>query len=144
MAEPSLLQRGFKTMREAFTALRTGGDGENKTGALGRAQRKGEAKSGGADGVGQARVGARGLSETDAYDDGEDERRRRRARQMVMGNQEAEVVATPNTPERDLQQLAPEFRAQIVGGLAAANSFTAGSTLAAQPGFDDPSTTGRW
>lgn len=126
MAEQNFLQRGLTTFREVVREARTG-DGKGVGGAMGRAARgaAGKAKAG----LGKIKKSL-GFSDVDQMEPDEDQhRRRRRARELLGDDEPTFTGVLQRDARRDLSTVAPEFRAQVSSGLAAANSMTAGSTL---------------
>ncbi len=76
-----------------------------------------------------------GFSQVDAYTEEDDEQRRKKKARSFFGDDEPSFVSVRKSdPKRDLSTIAPEFRAQVSAGLAAANSHTTGSTLVEAPG----------
>lgn len=134
MAQPNLVQRGLQSLSQTVNALRTG-EGESRAARLGRGERRG---------IGRAKAGlknlrvALGFGTVDAFDDDLDEQRRQRRARAILGDDAPPVfVARDGTEHRDLNAtVAPEFRAQVAAGLAAANTMTTGSTLVDGGGFD--------
>jgi hypothetical protein len=126
MAEQSFMQRGLQGFRDTMRDLRTG-EGKGGAAAIGRGAKKAAKNVKG--GLGRLKK-AFGFSYVDAFnEDIEEQRRRKRARQF-MGDDEPEYVGVrTQDPKRDLATVAPEYRAQVSSGLAAANSMTTGSTL---------------
>lgn len=126
MAEPNFLQRGLSTFRDVVREARTG-EGKSIGAAMGRAAK-------GAAGKAKASLGkikkTLGFSDVDQMEPDEDQqRRRRRARELLGDDEPAYSGILQRDTRRDLSTVAPEFRAQVSSGLAAANSMTAGSTL---------------
>lgn len=117
-----------------MTALRTG-EGDGAAARLGRSARGGirRAKSG------LKNLGiSLGFAPVDAYEeDVEDQRRRKRARAILGDDGPSVFLGQDASQARDLRAtVAPEFRAQVAAGLAAANTLTTGSTLVNAP-LDD-------
>jgi hypothetical protein len=127
MAEQNFLQRGLSGMRETVRELRTG-EGKGGAAQVGKSI-KGGVKSAKA-GLGKLKrsLGFSGVDEftPEEQDEG---RRRKRARQLLGDDEPTFTGAPGKDPNRDLSTVAPEFRAQVSAGLAAANSMTVGSTL---------------
>ena len=116
MAKPNLVQRGLQNLNTTARAVRTG-EGEGKAAKLGKAARKGLKKA--KDGMDNlaASLGFGGIQ-------------RRKAARMIFAEDAPVFVQRDGTDGRDLATtVAPEFRAQVSAGLAAANTMTAGSTL---------------
>ena len=134
MAEQNFLQRGLAslrtTVRDTVRELRTG-EGKSGAAAVGRGAKRAAKRA--QVGFGKLKR-AFGFSYVDTFnEDLEEERRKRRAR-VFMGESDPDFigVATKDV-QRDLATVAPEFRAQVSSGLAAANSMTTGSTLVDGP-----------
>lgn len=128
MATQNLVQRSLRSLNQTVTAFRTG-EGDGAAARLGRSTRRGiERAKAGLKNLGGASVGS---SSVDAYeDDVDDQRRRRKARSLIGDDAPMVFVAKDGAETRDLNAtVAPEFRAQVAAGLAAANTMTAGSTL---------------
>ncbi|HEY4220239.1 MAG TPA: hypothetical protein VGO62_02835 [Myxococcota bacterium] len=127
MAEQNFLQRGLSGFRDTVRELRTG-DGKGGAAQVGKGVKNavGKAKAG----LGKLKK-TLGFSSTDAFDpDDQDEHRRRKRARELLGDDEPTFTGTgQRDPHRDLSTVAPEFRAQVSSGLAAANSMTTGSTL---------------
>lgn len=126
MAEQNFIQRGLAGMRDAVREARTG-EGKGTGAAVGRAAKGaiGKAKAG----LGKLKKSL-GFTDVDHFDPDEDQQKRRRRARELLGDDEPSYAGVPrNDPRRDLSTVAPEFRAQVSSGLAAANSMTAGSTL---------------
>lgn len=131
MAEPNLVQRGLQSLSDGFKAVRTG-EGKTPAARLGKSVRRGAAK---------AKTSFSRLTTllgltvgVDAFDDDLDDQRRRKRAQELIGNEEPLFVARQPNETRDLNAtVAPEYRGQVAAGLAAANSHTMGSTLADAP-----------
>jgi|GEM_PF-1106030 len=132
--QPGLLQRGLNNLRNNARTRESGteradGKSEGKgAGKLGKAGKKSLSKAKG--GLKNLRAHL-GFSGVDAYeDDYEEQRRRKRVRQLINPDEE-EVVFTPRSGEnQNIQEtIAPEFRGQMAAGLAAGNSLTSGSTI---------------
>ncbi|MCC7072588.1 MAG: hypothetical protein IT383_14765 [Deltaproteobacteria bacterium] len=126
MAEQGFLQRGLTGMRNTVREVRTG-EGKGTAAAVGKSAKKaiGKAKAG----LEKVKRGL-GFSGVDDFDGAaEDEQRRRKRARELIGDDEPTLVPKEAEPRRDLSTVAPEFRAQISAGLAAANSMTTGSTL---------------
>lgn len=127
MERQNLVQRSLRGLGESVRALRTG-EGDGSAARLGRSARQG---------VKRARAGLKnlgatlGFSTVDAYeDDTEEQQRRRRARVFLSDDGPPLYVPQEARQGRDLQStVAPEFRAQVAAGFAAANTLTTGSTL---------------
>lgn len=97
----------------------------------GKAKRKG--RSGKSAGIGVGGAGGIELSEIDAWEDDPDQQRRRQSFLDLLGsddtvllNDDLEDVLEP------METIAPEFRPQVTTRMAAARSFTSGSTLSKQ------------
>jgi hypothetical protein len=126
VAEQNFLQRGLNGFRDTVRELRTG-EGKGGAAAIGRGAKK--AGKGIKAGLGKLRR-TFGFSDKDTFNEDIDEQRRRRKARQFMGDDEPEYVGVrTQDPKRDLSTVAPEFRAQVSSGLAAANSMTTGSTL---------------
>lgn len=126
MAEQNFLQRGLSGMRDTVRELRTG-EGQGGAAAIGRSAKKagGKVKAG----LGKLKK-TLGFSDVDTFDpDQENQRRRKRARELLGDDEPSFAGMEKKNPNRDLSTVAPEFRAQVSSGLAAANSMTTGSTL---------------
>lgn len=127
MATQNLLQRSLRSLGESVRALRTG-EGDSGAAKLNRSARQG---------VRKAKSSLKNLSVTlgfsavDAYeDDAEEQQRRRRARNLLSDDTPMVFMQQNGTDGRDLNAtVAPEFRAQVAAGFAAANTLTTGSTL---------------
>lgn len=136
MASPNLVERSLRSLGETVTALRTG-EGEGSAARLGRSARKGirRAKAG----LKNLQV-ALGFSSLDTYEDDPDEQqRRRRARALIGDDLSAVCVQQDQAKGRNLNAtVAPEFRAQVAAGFAAANTYTTGSTTVSPDGDSDP------
>ena len=118
MADQSFLQRGLTGFRDTMRGV-----GQ----AMGKAA-QGAAKKAKAS-MGTVKK-SMGFSDVDAFnDDVETERRKNKARKFFGDDEPSFVGVRTEDPKRDLGTVAPEFRAQVSSGLAAANSQTAGSTL---------------
>lgn len=119
---PNILQRGMQNVR----------DGINRTGqATKRAIQRAKG--------GLKNLTGTGFSPVDSYTEEDDEQRRKKKAARFFGDDEPSFVSVRKSdPKRDLSTIAPEFRAQVSAGLAAANSHTTGSTLveAPQPAAD--------
>jgi hypothetical protein len=128
MAKPNLVQRGLRNLGSTARAVRTG-EGDGKAAKLGKAARKGLKKAkAGMDNL-AATLGFGGI-QADAYEEEPEEHRRRKAARMIFAEDAPVFVQRDGTDGRDLATtVAPEFRAQVSAGLAAANTMTAGSTL---------------
>src|SRR4051794_21510268 len=126
MAEQNFLQRGLSGLRETARELRTG-EGGGAAAGIGRGAKKaaGKAKAG----LGKIKKSL-GFSGVDEFqpEEQDQQRRRKRARELL-GDDEPTFSGAPKDQRRDLSTVAPEFRAQVSAGLAAANSMTTGSTL---------------
>ncbi len=142
-AQPGLLQRGLNNLRnntrlrESGTDRAEGKAAEGKGAAkAGKSARKGVSKAKG--GLKNLRVHL-GFSGIDAYDeDYEDQRRRRRARQVINPDDEEAVFTPMSGPNRDINEnVAPEFRAQVAAGFVEGYSHTSGSTIIAGEDGDD-------
>jgi hypothetical protein len=119
---PNILKRGMQGVR----------DGLNRTG---QATKKAIQRAKG----GLKQLTGAGFSPVDQYTEEDDEQRRKKKAAKFFGDDEPSFVSVrKNDPRRDLSTIAPEFRAQVSAGLAAANSHTTGSTLveAPQPATD--------
>ena len=126
MAEQNFLQRGLSGFKDTVRSLRTG-EGDGAAAGLGKTAKKaaGKAKAG----LGKIKRSL-GFSGVDDFDpEIEDQRRRKRARELLGDDEPAFAGVQKKDPKRDLSTVAPEFRAQVSAGLAAANSMTTGSTL---------------
>jgi hypothetical protein len=124
--EQNFVQRGLNGFRETVRELRTG-EGKGGAAAIGRGAKK--AAKGMKTGLGKLRR-TFGFSDKDTFNEDIDEQRRRRRARQFMGDDDPEYVGVrTQDPKRDLSTVAPEFRAQVSSGLAAANSMTTGSTL---------------
>lgn len=126
MADQSFLQRGLNGFRETVREVRTG-DGKGTAANVGKTAKKaiGKAKAG----LDKVKRGL-GFNPVDDYDAAaEDEQKRRKRARELIGDDEPPPVPVQAEPKRDLSTIAPEFRAQVSAGLAAANSMTTGSTL---------------
>lgn len=126
MAEQNFLQRGLSGMRETMREVRTG-EGKGAGAAVGRAARgaAGKAKAG----LGKLKK-ALGFSQVDEFDPEQEQQKRRKRARELLGDDEPSFTGVPQKDgRRDLSTVAPEFRAQVSSGLAAANSMTTGSTL---------------
>jgi hypothetical protein len=141
MADQNFIQRGLSGMREAVRPRETRearteggksgkaeGDKQGVGSAVGRAAKGavGKAKAG----LGKLKktLGFSGVDEMEP-EDNDQQQRRRRARELL-GDDEPSFAGIPQKDgRRDLSTVAPEFRAQVSSGLAAANSMTVGSTL---------------
>jgi hypothetical protein len=135
MADNNFIRRGLPQARDTTRDARDrqkaeGGQGgqEGVGGAVGRAAKKA---------VGKAKAGldklkkSLGFSGVDEFDPEQEdrERKKKRARELL-GDDEPSFAGVPQKDaRRDLSTVAPEFRAQVSAGLAAANSMTTGSTL---------------
>jgi len=131
MADPGLVQRGLKNLSESVHAVRTG-EGESASARLGQSFKRAGKKAKSSFARLTTLLGLTvGL---DAYDDDVDDQRRRKRARALIGGSEIDFVAKSPGEHRDLAAtVAPEFRAQVASGLAAANSHTMGSTLADAP-----------
>ena len=136
MAKPNLVQRGLRNLGQTARAVRTG-EGDGKAAKLGKAAKKGLRKAkAGMDGLAGA-LGFGGI-QADAFEEEPDEHRRRKAAQLIFAEDAPVFVQRDGTDGRDLNTtVAPEFRAQVSAGLAAANTMTAGSTLVDPGGAKD-------
>lgn len=134
MATQNLLQRSLRSLGESVRALRTG-EGNSGAAKLNRSARQG---------VKKAKSGLKNLSVTlgfsaiDAYDDDPDEQQRRRRARTLLSDDAPMVFMQQNGVDgRDLNStVAPEFRAQVSAGFAAANTYTTGSTLVSSEAGD--------
>lgn len=118
MAEQGFLQRGLTGFRDTMRGVGS---------AVGRAA-SGAAKKAKAS-MGTVKK-SMGFSDVDAFnDDIEQERRKKKAAKFFGDDEPSFVGVRTEDPKRDLSTVAPEFRAQVSSGLAAANSQTTGSTL---------------
>ena len=128
MARPNIVQRGLRNLSTTARQVRTG-EGDTGASKLGKAARKGLKKAkAGMDNL-AATLGFGGI-QADAFEEDPTEHRRRKAAQLIFGEDDAVFIQRDNTDGRDLNStVAPEFRAQVASGLAAANTMTAGSTL---------------
>jgi len=136
MAQPNLVQRSLQSLNRSVRALRTG-EGDGSAAALGRAAKKGlkKAKSN-MDELALA-LGLGGMI-PDGYDEDIGDQRRRKKIRTLMGEEETVFIMKDGAEDRDLSKtVAPEYRAQVSSGLAAANSMTAGSTLVGGASDDD-------
>ncbi len=124
---PNLLKRSMQGVREGIARA---GEGLQKAG---QATKRGIQR---ARGQGSKEVQAKpGFTEVDAYTEEDDEQRRKKKARNFFGDDEPSFVSVRKSdPKRDLSTIAPEFRAQVSAGLAAANSHTTGSTLVEAPG----------
>ena len=126
MAEQNFLQRGLSGFRDTVRELRTG-EGKGTAAAAGRAAKNAGAKA--KSGLGKLKK-TLGFSTVDTFDPEEqDQQRRRKRARELLGDDEPTFTGAAKDPKRDLSTVAPEFRAQVSAGLAAANSMTTGSTL---------------
>jgi hypothetical protein len=126
MAEQNFLQRGLRGVRDTLREVRTG-EGKGTGAAIGRATKGavGKAKAG----LGKIKRSL-GFSDVDQFDPEQEQQQRRRRARELLGDDEPTFTGVPQKDaRRDLSTVAPEFRAQISSGLAAANSMTTGSTL---------------
>lgn len=126
MADQNFLQRGLSGMRDTMRELRTG-EGQGGAAAIGRSAKKagGKVKAG----LGKLKR-TLGFSDVDSFDpDLDQQRRRKRARELLGDDEPSFAGMDKKNASRDLSTVAPEFRAQVSSGLAAANSMTTGSTL---------------
>jgi hypothetical protein len=136
MADQNMIKRGLggqvrDTAREARAREEAKEAREAKKGAQGGTVGRAAKKA-----VGRAKAGLDKLRRTlgftgvDEYDEAEDEQRKRKRQRELLGDDDPQFAGVPNgDPRRDLSTIAPEFRAQVSAGLAAANSMTTGSTL---------------
>jgi hypothetical protein len=117
MAEQGFLQRGLSGMRDG---MRSAGR------QIGQSAKKAANKAKASLGVIKKQLG---FSDVDAFNDDVEQQDRRRRSRALLGNDDPEFMGiAQQDPKRDLATLAPEFRAQVSSGLAAANSLTTGST----------------
>jgi hypothetical protein len=118
MAEQGFLQRGLSGMRDG---MRSAGR------QIGQSAKKAANKAKASLGIVKKQLG---FSDVDAYNDDVGEQDRRRRSRALLGNgDEPEFLGiAQQDPKRDLATVAPEYRAQVSSGLAAANSLTTGST----------------
>jgi hypothetical protein len=110
---------------------RPGQPGGGVSPGIGRARRaKKRGKAGDKTGIGVGRGLGVDVGEVDAYeDDGEEQRKRRRAN-WVVGEDEPVIMNPSNGRSGDrLAAIAPEFRPQMVARMAAANSMVSGTTM---------------
>ncbi len=118
MADQSFLQRGLTGFRDTMRGV-----GQAAGRAAGNVAKKAKAS------LGAVKKSA-GFSDVDAFNDDLEQERRKRKAQKFFGDDEPSFVGVrTDDPKRDLSTVAPEFRAQVSSGLAAANSQTTGSTL---------------
>ena len=106
-------------MRDTVRELRNG-EGKGTAGSVGRSVKSGAQKV--KTGLGKLKK-TLGFTDIDQYDpDEEKEQRRKRARELL-GDDEPSYTGPARDMRRDLTTVAPEFRAQVSSGLAAANSI---------------------
>ena len=135
-ASTGLLQRGLQSLRSNVQGLRTG-EGDSQGAKFTRAGKKGLKKAKG--GFGGLKVALGFTEAVDGYEEESDEERSRKRRtRALLGQEEMLFVAKDGAQSRDMSAtIAPEFRGQVASGLAAANSMTAGSTMADAPTLRD-------
>ena len=151
MAPPDGIRGGGPTIRPTTTEQQRETDRSGQTGPgvapgtgkAGKAKKKGKAD--GKTGIGVGGSLGIGIGSVDGYeDDGEEQRKRRRAN-WALGDGDEPVIMNPSdgrTGDR-LASIAPEFRPQMLARMAAANSMSSGTTLVPRAGYggdadDDP------
>ncbi len=141
MAPPDGIRGGGGTIRPPTTEQRretesTGQPGPGVapgTGKAGKAKKKGKAD--GKTGIGVGGSLGIGIGSVDGYeDDGEEQRKRRRAN-WALGDDEPMIMNPTDGRTGDrLASIAPEFRPQMIARMAAANSMSSGTTLVQRGG----------
>ncbi|MBN2360367.1 MAG: hypothetical protein JXR83_13015 [Deltaproteobacteria bacterium] len=134
MAPPDGIHGGGPTIRPPTAEPRREADraGQPSVGPgarkAGRAKKKGKAD--GKSGIGVGGSLGVGVGSVDAYeDDGEEQRKRRRAN-WALGDDEPVIMNPSDGRVGDrLSAIAPEFRPQMIARMAAANSMSSGTTL---------------
>lgn len=136
MAPPDGIRGGGGTIRPPTTEQqretdRSGQAGpsvDRGAGKAGKAKKKGKAD--GKTGIGVGGSLGIGIGSVDGYeDDGEEQRKRRRAN-WALGEDEPVIMNPTDGRIGDrLASIAPEFRPQMIARMAAANSMSSGTTL---------------
>jgi hypothetical protein len=127
MPEQNFLQRGLSGFRETVRELRTG-EGKGGAAQVGKSVKNAGAKMKAGLGKLKKTLGFSGVDEW-TPEEQDEQRRRKRARELLGDDEPTFTGNGQKDPRRDLSTVAPEYRAQVSAGLAAANSMTTGSTL---------------
>src|SRR5437588_10368316 len=115
--EQNFLQRGLSGFRETVRELRTG-EGKGGAAQVGKSAKNAGAKMKAGLGKLKKTLGFSGVDEW-TPDEQDDQRRRKRARELLGDDEPTFTGAGQRDPKRDLSTVAPEFRAQVSSGLAA-------------------------